>query len=107
DQLIGAAALDERQRLTPARGNIVAVLAAGELKLRLRVSKSHQIAVREVLPRGQPTREMHQRGPVHQRVVDIEERGRSQIGRRWARARPRGPWEFGVARDVGSEVGEG
>ena len=89
DEFRGGPALDERQRLAPARGDVVAVLPAGELELGLRVGESGQIAVGEVLAGGQSAREVHQRRALHERVVDVEERGRGQIRRRRGGARPR------------------
>ena len=85
DQLGRGAALDERQRLAPARGHVVAVLPPGELELGLRERESGQVLVGEVLTGGQPAGEVHQRGAVHQRVVDVEERRRGQVGRRGRR----------------------
>ena len=85
-QLGRRAALDEGQRLAPAGGDVVAVLPAGQLKLGLRVGESAQVAVGEVLAGGQAAGEVHQRRAVHQRVVDVEERRRGQIGRRGGRA---------------------
>ena len=46
---------------------------------------------------------MHQRRPLHQRVVDVEERGRGQIGRRCRRGRRASP----SARCVDSGLGAG
>src|SRR6478672_7423715 len=84
-QLRGGAALDERQRLAPARGHVLAVLTPRELELGLRVYESAQIAVGEVLAGGQTAGEVHQRRAVHERVVDVEERCRGQIRRRGRR----------------------
>src|SRR5215218_3325800 len=82
DEFRGRPSLDERQRLAPACGDVVAVLPAGELELGLCVRESGQIAVGEVLARRQSAREVNQRRPLHERVVDVEERGSSQVRRR-------------------------
>lgn len=81
-QFRGLAAFDERQGLAPAGGDVVAVLLAGHLELGLRVREPGQVGVFEVVAGGQAAGEVHQRRSVHQRVVDVEERGRGEVGRR-------------------------
>ncbi|PQM46433.1 hypothetical protein C1Y40_03399 [Mycobacterium talmoniae] len=83
-QLRGGAALDERQPLAPAGGDVVAVFPSDQLKLGLRVHEPRHVAVGEVVARRQAPAEVQQRGPLHQGVVHVEERGGGQIDRRRA-----------------------
>ncbi len=81
-QFGGRSTLDEGQRLAAALGDVVAVLPAGQLELGLGVDELPHVAVTEVLAGGQTTAEVHQRGSLHQRVVDIEEGRGGQVDRR-------------------------
>ena len=102
----GGPALDEGERLAPARRDVVAVLLAGELKLGLRVAESGQIPVGEVLPGGEAAGEVHQRGALDEGVVDVEERGRRQVRRgRRGRGRRLGEYPVFVDEDFGTRLG--
>ena len=81
-QLLSRSAFDERQCLASALGDIVAVLLAGQLELRLGVNELPHLAVPEVLTGGQAATEVHQRRSLHQGVVDVEKGGRGQVGGR-------------------------
>ncbi|BBU24422.1 hypothetical protein MYXE_42120 [Mycobacterium xenopi] len=86
--------------LRPAGRDVVAVFLADQLEFGLGVNEPEHVAVSEVFARGQPAAEMQQRGPLHQRVVDVEECGRGQIDRRLRRA------VGGCGRGLGVQVVE-
>ena len=59
--------------------DVVGVLLAGDLELGLRPHHIEDVAVPKVVVRHQATSEVHDRGAVHECVVDVEECGRGEI----------------------------
>ena len=97
-QFLRRPSLHERQRLLAAARDVVRVLLAGDPELHLLPGELEQIGLAEVVPRDQTPGEMDDRGALHHRVVDVEERRRGQIARRGGR---------GLGFDPGLDLGLG
>ena len=74
------AALDEQQSVLGGLGHVVHVLPAGQHVLQLLPGEVHDLTGGEVVPIGHSLRERHDARSAHDRVVDVEERGRTRSG---------------------------
>ena len=75
DDLVHAAAGDERQCLLPGVADVVQVFGAEQPESELAESESDQVTAVEVVAGGQSAGEMEDRSADHHRVVDVEEGG--------------------------------
>jgi hypothetical protein len=74
-------ALRERERRLTGLVHVLGVLAADEAELRLLPGEAAEVASGEELARIQTSGQMKDRGALHDRVVDVEERGSRRVER--------------------------
>jgi hypothetical protein len=79
-QLTDRVPLDEGQRGRPGLGDVLGVLDTGDAEVHLLPDRAEDVAGREELAAMQPAREVEDRRALHDRVVDVEERRRRDVG---------------------------
>jgi hypothetical protein len=89
--------LDERQCGRPGLGDVLRILDAGDAEVRLLPDRAEDVAGREELAAVQPAREVEDRGTLHDRVVDVEERRRGGVGLRSERVLDLGGGRCGLS----------